>query len=288
MREKPEIRRPLDQRILDSYESMPRQEKKLADILLERRLEFYSYSSAELADMAAVSPATAARLFRRLGYANYEEAKRMNRDTRQWGGPLEILETSTTGRADPNLAEHLANDQRNLLNTFERIDVAVVEGALDAIENSRTVWVMGMRASYGLALYARFILNMLKDDVRMLPVGGLTVAEEVANMMAGDVLFVIGFRRRPEQVEIIQKLAREIGVKVILITDLSAVDLARHADLIFRCHARGVRSFDNYAAAVSFLNYLMTRLELRLGDVADKKLRTIEQFHSKLSELSRH
>ena len=83
--------RPIDQRILDCYEKMPRQEKKLADVLLERRLEFASYSSAELADMAAVSPATAARLFRRLGYANYEEARRMNRAVGQWGGPLEIL-----------------------------------------------------------------------------------------------------------------------------------------------------------------------------------------------------
>ena len=182
----------------------------------------------------------------------------------------------------------MANDQRNLNNTFERIDVAVVEQALDVLARCRTVWVIGMRASYGIALYARFILNMLKDDVRMLPVGGLTVAEEVANMVAGDVLFVVGFRRRPEQVALIQKLAQETGLKVILVTDLSAVDLARHADFIFRCHAGGVRSFDNYAAPMSLINYLMTRLELRLGEAADQKLRKIEDFHSQLEELSRH
>jgi len=280
--------RPIDQRILDIYEKMPRQERKLADVLLERRLEFASYSSAELADMAAVSPATAARLFRRLGYANYEEARRMNRAVGQWGGPLEILESSSSGRVDPNLSEHLANDQRNIHNTFKRIDAVLFEEALDVLASCRTVWVMGMRASYGLALYARFILNMLKDDVRMLPVGGLTVAEEVANMVSGDVLFVVGFRRRPEQVALIQKLARETGLKIILLTDFSAAELTRHADYIFRCHASGVRSFDNYAAPVSLINYLMTRLELRLGDVADQKLKKIEDFHSQLKELSKH
>ena len=53
------------QRLLTTYDDMPRGERKLADLLLEDVGVVGHLTSADLAAQAGVSKATAARLFRR-------------------------------------------------------------------------------------------------------------------------------------------------------------------------------------------------------------------------------
>ncbi|MGR3781765.1 MAG: MurR/RpiR family transcriptional regulator, partial [Albimonas sp.] len=67
---------PIGQRILAAYDDMPRGERRLADLLLEDLGALRHENAGSLAERAGVSKATAARLFRRLGYAGYKAAQR--------------------------------------------------------------------------------------------------------------------------------------------------------------------------------------------------------------------
>ena len=60
---------------------MPRGERRLADLLLEDIGVVRFFPAGDLAGRAGVSKATAARLFRRLGYASYREAQQEVRET---------------------------------------------------------------------------------------------------------------------------------------------------------------------------------------------------------------
>jgi DNA-binding MurR/RpiR family transcriptional regulator len=79
--------KPLDARVLDVYESLTPLEQRLASVVLEHQRELASCSATELARQADVSQATAARLFKRLGYSSYKEARQYSRAMTRWGSP---------------------------------------------------------------------------------------------------------------------------------------------------------------------------------------------------------
>ncbi|RVN61034.1 MurR/RpiR family transcriptional regulator, partial [Sinorhizobium meliloti] len=63
-------------------------ERRLGDFLCDFPGEIASYSAQELAALAHVSKATVSRFVQRLGYENYEEARRHARADKQTGSRL--------------------------------------------------------------------------------------------------------------------------------------------------------------------------------------------------------
>jgi DNA-binding MurR/RpiR family transcriptional regulator len=72
----------LSLRIQERYDKLSPAEQKLARLILERKDDILTYSATEMADMAEVSKATAARLFKNLGYASFDEVRELSREER--------------------------------------------------------------------------------------------------------------------------------------------------------------------------------------------------------------
>ncbi|MEQ9690297.1 MAG: hypothetical protein RLO48_11250 [Bauldia litoralis] len=74
--------------IQDRFEALTPSEKKLAGLLLDRPDEILTFSATELAGFAGVSKATAARFFRTLGYADFNDVRLQAREERNRTGPV--------------------------------------------------------------------------------------------------------------------------------------------------------------------------------------------------------
>ena len=75
--------------IQEHYEQLSPAERKLATLLLDRADDMLTYSATELAAMAGVSKATGARLFRSLGYADFNEVRLQAREERNLATPFQ-------------------------------------------------------------------------------------------------------------------------------------------------------------------------------------------------------
>ena len=75
--------------IQEHFEQLPPSERKLAKLLLDRADDMLTFSATELAAMADVSKATAARLFRSLGYADFNEVRLQAREERNLAPPFQ-------------------------------------------------------------------------------------------------------------------------------------------------------------------------------------------------------
>jgi DNA-binding MurR/RpiR family transcriptional regulator len=267
----------LEQAIRDRYDDLPAGERKIADVLLEMRSELAAYSATELAARAGVSKATTARLVRRLGYSDYQEMRQEARAQWKNGSPLAEL-PDALGHGG-SLSRHLEQDLTCLTLTLGTIPPGQTEQAIDLLAKAERLWVIGFRNSHALALYARELLVQVKKDVRLLPVMGQTMAEELSALSAKDVVLALGFRRRPPVLAKILKHADEMQAPVILIGDPSLGDLAKSAAVSFRCLNRGASLFDSYVAGISLLNYLCSGAALALGEAAQQRLRRSEQLH---------
>lgn len=268
-------------RIAALFDDLTESEKRLAEVVLEAAADLSAYTAGELAGRADVSAATAARFFRRLGYQSYGHLRRSARDAGAWGSPLyELAAAGRPGAGD--LAAHVAKDIDNLRRLAAELPPASVEAAVGLIAEARRVHVIGFRNSAALAAYARGLLVHVKPDVRLLPLAGQTLAEDLAGLGAGDLLFAFGFRRRPPALREAMAVVRDAGARIVLITDATAARVAHLAHVTLRCPNEGASLFDSYAAPMSLINHLASAVGAALGDAAAARLSRIEDLHRRL------
>lgn len=279
--------RPIDVRIMGIYDELTASERRLAAVVMEAQTNLASFTAGELAAKADISNATAARFFKRLGYASYNDARMHARQAEDWGSPL--YELTGTGRkrlAPGDFGLHIAQDLQNLTRTAEMLSEADLDQAVRIIAEASRVFVVGFRNSMALANYARGLLTNIKPDVHLLPLAGVSMGEELAGIGERDAFLVLGFRRRPALLREIMAVVKESGAPSVLIADMTAARTAQLATVTLRCHNRGHSMFDSYAAPMSVINYVCSSVSQQLGDSAVARLAEIERLHERLDQLA--
>ncbi len=277
----------IESRILAAYGKLSRSERLLADAILAEPAGIAEYSASELADLAGVSKATAARFFRRLGYASYKAARVAARENRRRGSPLDALAEMTAPlETRGNLGMHFANDVANLTRTGESIDPEQVDAAVQSLTEARRVFVMGFRNSHALAAYAFGVINTIRPNAVLLSSGNPDLVELLADLCPDDAILAVGFRRRPLILRHLLSVARERKAKTILLCDTRASKTARLANTLLTCDNRGSYLFDSYVAGMSLINFLCSALAMGLGPEAWRRLEGIEKLHESMEDLA--
>jgi DNA-binding MurR/RpiR family transcriptional regulator len=271
----------IGQRLLAAYDAMPRGERRLADLLLEDVGMLRVSTAGELAERAGVSKATAARLFRRLGYPGYKAAQREIRE----GGvpPLNAPDTLGT-TAIPHPGAYLEAEVKNLVRTFELLRADDISHAVQLLRYAEKPWVVGFGGDYPLAHFARAMLIKLRPDIRMIPIVGFPIPEEFASISAGDTVLAFAIARRSQALRNIIGSAARAGAKIILVTDRVGIGDKSVSTVILRVQANGPTLFDSMTATVSMMTYLCARLAAVIGEPAVSRLRMIEEIHAEWGE----
>ncbi len=273
----------LEQRVAAAYERLSPNEKRLADLVQEFPHLLVTHSATELTERAGVSKAAGTRFFRRLGFENFEEARKLVRDARAWGSPV-YLDDRETGPSRA-LEAHLRKDVDNLVRTIESLPSEEIAVIARALANARRVRIFGLRNSHIFATYLRWQLIMLRDRVVVAPGAGETAAEYLGDLGEEDVAVVVAIRRRPPAIERWLTAMRKSRARVLLVTDRSGQALRDKATWTIACDVRSTALFDSYVSVLSVLNLLSSLVASQLGAEGRRRLRRIEQMHGELGDL---
>jgi DNA-binding MurR/RpiR family transcriptional regulator len=265
----------LEERIVARQHELSPQERRAAQTLLEHLDDLATYRAAELAELAGVSKATMSRLFRSLGFAGFDEVRDHLRAVRTTGVPLR-----TEGPAD--VQGHAAREAAAIAGVLHR---APVGEAVEVLASARRVLVVGWRSSHPVALHLRQQLAQVRPDVRLAPLPGQVVGEELADLRTGDVVVMVGFRRRPAGFGAALASAAASGADVVLLADPTARPHARHAAVWLECPVGTTLAFDSYAAAMSLVAVLADGVHAALGRPARARVSTIVTSYRRLGEI---
>jgi DNA-binding MurR/RpiR family transcriptional regulator len=272
--------------ILKSYDELLPSERKLADAVMQRQTTLASYSATELARFAGVSKATAARFFRRLGYASFSQVRSDVRANPPVESPLFKLEdTAKRQGKGSNFDRHFSIDAQNLATTLQSLSQDDIEAALAALKRAQRVWIVGYRNGYATAFYAHALFSHAKPNVFLLNDSAAKIADLMADVGAKDLLFVVDFRRRIKLLGQVVGVARDAGAKIVLLTFSPVSVLARPGDVILGCVTTGSALFDSYVAPTSVVNYLGASLVAEMRPKARKRMERIERIHEALADL---
>jgi len=270
-------------RVRSKLDELSSTERQLADFLLEFPGELASYAGNELAQLAGVSPSTVSRFIRRIGYENYDEARRHVREEQEAGSPLFHGSSAGTSRQLRSVTTHFQQSQQNLAATFERLSDATMAEIARAIAGAPQVLIFGSRSSQAFALYLRWQIIQVLPRVTALPGAGETLAEYTAGLGERDCVIVFGTRRQTGQMERLLQAATRAGTRILYISDQASPDYA-DATWSLQAHCRGPGPLDNHVGVMALCDLLATLVIDASGANGRKRLAAVEQEHEELGD----
>lgn len=267
----------IDERIAEHRGGLSPQERRAADTLLEHLDDLATYRAAELADLAGVSKATMSRLFRSLGYADFDEVREHLRALRS-GEPRQA-------DAPASIPAHARAEAGAVASALA---APGIEWAIDAIARGRHVLVVGWRNGHPVALHLRQQLAQAREHVRLAPAPGQVMGEELADLDGEDTLVVFAFRRRPSGFGTFLSEAVRTGARIVLIGDPSAVDHGRKVGptgVWIECPIATELAFDSYAAAMSLAAVLADGVLRARGRTGRERVSGITSAYQLLREV---
>ena len=272
-------------RIHNHYNDLPPTERKLADLLLDFPGDMASYSATELSHLAGVSKAATTRFFRRLGYKNFEQARRTARAEQKWGSPLYLVTQEPDGTlSDTHLKRQMDQELVNLTKSFENLDIAYLESIACQLLEAKHIWLLGFRNSYFLADYARCQLSQIRDEVHLLISERSTLAEQIVNIGKNDIVFAVGFRRRPKRFMQIVKAIHDNDNRILMLTEPNAGTCISYAKWVLNAEVSGTGTFDSYPAACSLIHLLISSMFHQSDRKGRNRLKQIEILHETLDD----
>lgn len=271
-------------RIQERFESLTQSEKKLASFLLERPDEILTFSATELAGIAGVSKATAARFFRNLGYADFNDVRLQAREERNRTGPVQqVPMPAEAPDGAATVPTHLQVEMANLTRTFEELRSDALTEVAEKLATAERVWVAGLGPEGGLARHFRIHLARLRGSVHMVSENTGSWAEELASTGPADALVVVALRPWPNVVDAILDFARTTRLASVVITDpTSAARVRRHGATPLVCHVATPGPETSHTTVLSMLHLIGAALSVRLGALALQRRDLITDLRDEL------
>lgn len=270
-------------RVRESLSTLNPAERRLGEFVCDFPAELASYSASELATLAQVSNATVSRFVKRLGYENYEAARRHARVEKQSGSRL-FLTGSVDSASVQSVEAHVAQGIANIESTFLGISEGQISAVAQSMLDARKVWVLGFRSSYPFASYLQWQMTQVVENIVALPGAGQTLGESLVSMTEQDMVVVFGLRRRVANMDAILELIKKNGAKLLYITDEGVAPLSS-VTWHFRCQTLAPGPLFNHVAVMGVCHLLATRAIELAGSAGRARLRGIESFNDSLDEL---
>lgn len=258
-------------------------ERRLADVLLNFPGDLASYSASDFARFAHVSNATVSRFFRKLGYANFDAARRHIRAERQSGAALLLLGQSDSTQ-DSVIEAHDRQGHANLTRTFAALSIADVDSAVQGMLQARRVWIIGFRTGHALANYLYWQVLQVVDRAVLLPVAGQTLAEYIAGIDPDDMVILFDFKRRPRLLDKTIQIITARGAGMMVISDMPRELPQSRVAWHFQCQTTAPGPLFNHTSALALCHLIATRAIQLASASARKRLALIETLHEDLDD----
>lgn len=252
-------------------------QRRIAQCLTEHSAEIGFLSSMELAELANVSQPSVTRFAIALGFDGYLEMRRYLRSG--------MTGEESVGEAQANRYQAAALAEISNLNELAQslADEDLVDQFGKALANSRPLAVLGLRASASLATHFSFFASKVHPDVRLIVDGGSMVEDQLEQCVAAGGRTLLAFMMPLYPRETVRALdfARQIGMRVALVSDASYNDHDKHADLLLKARVNTRLVFDSYAASATLVSVLLDAMCNNMNGEAQKRLDQIDQSSKK-------
>ncbi|WP_170465190.1 MurR/RpiR family transcriptional regulator [Ruegeria arenilitoris] len=267
-------------RLLAHKDKMTPSERQLVSVLLDDYPMAGLGSITELASTASVSTTTVARMLQKTGFDGYPQFQSALR------GEVKEMISGPVAKRDlwqndlPE--EHILNrySQQTLANqkrTIDEVDPEEFDSFCNLLcDPERRIFITGGRITGTLAQYLYLHLQMIRPDVRLLPVAA-SWTHDLLDVRKGDVLVALDVRRYENASLLIGQLCHEREAEIILFTDQWRSPIHRLAKHTFAARIAVPSAWDSMAAILVLMECVIAEVQERLWDSVKERTDELEQ-----------
>ncbi len=272
------------EKINHAYETMTHSQQMVAQYYRshEDRMAFLTLEDA--AAQIGTSTTTIIRFARSLGYSGYSQ---MQKDIQsslisKVSLPERLNNLSVFAAANDQLLNQIVqSDIQDITETVAGIAPDLVSRTIHLINDSRNIYVLGLRSSFSLAHYLTSRLGQIRPNVRLIQSAGMLFPEELAGCNSSDACVAFLFPRYSKTAANLILWLKKRNVKIILFTSNDYKAVESYGDLIIPCSVSSVSIKNSFVAPMVIINYLMASIALLDHDRTQRTLEEAEDFLNK-------
>jgi DNA-binding MurR/RpiR family transcriptional regulator len=232
-------------------------------------------SVGDFAELTGVNMSTVSRFAKFLGLSGYPALRQLCEDHLR--AQTLVHRLNAVADAEPELWQRSARfDEENIARTFARLGPGDIGKAAQSISDARAVHVLGLRKSHSAAYLLWFLLQLVRDDVRLFTTGALV--EQVRDIRPDDALITFGLHRYSRYTVLAAQYAHEQGAATVALTDNAASPLVPVADHLFLVDTAGPGVLRSMTAFVSLAQALASTVAAQSGAASRDALTTEESL----------
>jgi len=256
-------------------------QKKISEYIISNYDKAAFMTAVRLAHFAGVSESTVVRFAGELGYDNYPQMRRALQDMirSKLTSVQRIKVAKDIMDSDDILTHVLSSDIEQIRRTMEEVDSGEFTRAVDAIVEAKNIYIIGMRSSSFLASFMGFNFGLVLNNSRLITeCPDNEVFERLLMLSKGDVLIAISFPRYSKRTLKAMQYARDVGAKIIAITDGRLSPLAPLTDILLCSRSDMISFLDTLVAPQSLVNALIVAVSEKAPVDLYERFERLEQI----------
>ena len=219
--------------IMESYTSLSKNEKKIADYLLGSKDQSYNYTVQQLAEKTGVTASCIMRFTKKIGYDSYTNFRLdLAKESTDTNEPKETVEDFTKSDSLETLTDKLLLFYDNTLKkTYNYMNFHNLEKAVSIMKASKRICVVAEGTS----------MLVGEDLARKLMLAGVntvffedapTQLSQANNLTPDDCLVAISYSGKTKLTNLVIKLTAELGVPSISISQNVQTNMVKYATVL--------------------------------------------------------
>ncbi len=269
-------------RLKDELDTFPLKMRLVAKYIVDHPSDFGLDPIRLTAQKVGVSTNTLVRMAELLGFKGFYEMREPFRQsllaTSEPTGKLDWINKLETGN---DLEKRLAEVHRNTLSivhrTLHQQNTQDLEYMVQGLFNANKIFIMGYRASFGLAHYFYYVARMALPKLSLIPSHFNSVTDDLVTANEGDILLAITFSPYSRETIEVCAFAKDKGMKLFLITDSPVVDPDLEYDGLHIVSTLSTHYFECHSGALSLIETLIAMIVEYGGNDVKNRINAYEK-----------
>lgn len=219
-------------------ENLPNRQRHLCDYILKNYPSLGLVTIQELSQQSGVGVSTVMRTIHTLGYSNFNDFRKdmydaslADKEISQWK-----LRTSLEDRKEgEHILVKMYKDSVDLLNkSLNKNLLDNFDKAVNMLVQAKFINIFGTRPYKPVALYFEQLMGEFYANIRQLSHDSEVIFDKVLQIEEDEILLVFAFEPYTERTIHAVKVAHEIGIPIILITDHISCPIIKYATTILQ------------------------------------------------------
>lgn len=268
-------------KLVESFDALSPQLQAAAQYLLANPEDVGLNSMRTVAKAAGVTPATVSRLSRVLGFSHYEDLREPFRQRLRSASPgysERLHDVQQRSDSTQHLLAELRNqDIENVKRALADDNYPALAQAVDVINASRRVYVLGLRGAYPAAFLFHYAYQLFRHNSQLLDTGAGIFADQLRDVGSQDCMLAISFPPYTQLTIDALEYASAAGVKVIAVTDGELSPAARAGAITITAAYDSPSFYQSFTGAVAVSQALITLIVSKTGDAALQMVKDSEK-----------